>query len=79
MRRREFVTLLGGVAAAPPRMAYAQQTASPVIGFLSSLAPRDLNFVTPAFHEGLNGAGFVEGRNVSIVVATNPKFGGCLP
>jgi len=56
----------GGATAMWPLMAHAQQTASPVIGFLSSLAPRDLNFVTPAFHEGLNGAGFVEGRNVSI-------------
>jgi putative tryptophan/tyrosine transport system substrate-binding protein len=66
MRRREFVTLLGGTAAARPVMAYAQQTATPVIGFLSSLAPSDLIFVMPAFHEGLNGAGFIEGRNVSI-------------
>ena len=66
MRRRDFISVLGGATAMWPLMAHAQQTASPVIGFLSSLAPRDLNFVTPAFHEGLNGAGFVEGRNVSI-------------
>jgi putative ABC transport system substrate-binding protein len=65
MRRREFVGLLGG-AAIWPGAAHAQQPPMPVIGFLSSLAPRDLNLVTPAFHEGLSGAGFVEGRNVSI-------------
>jgi putative tryptophan/tyrosine transport system substrate-binding protein len=38
----------------------------PVIGFLSSLGPSDLNLVLPAFREGLNGAGFVEGRNIAI-------------
>jgi ABC-type uncharacterized transport system substrate-binding protein len=65
MRRREFVGLLGG-AAIWPRAAHAQQPPMPVIGFLSSLAPRDLNFVTPAFHEGLSAAGFVEGRNVAM-------------
>src|SRR5262249_24978258 len=65
MRRREFVGLLGGTAIWP-RAALAQQPPRPVIGVLSSLAPRDLNFVAPAFHEGLSGAGFVEGRNVAI-------------
>jgi len=38
----------------------------PVIGFLSSLAPNDLNLIVPAFREGLNGTGFVEGRNIAI-------------
>ena len=56
--------MLGGATATWPLRAHAQQ--NPVIGFVSSLAPRDLNFVMPAFHEGLNDAGFVEGRNVSI-------------
>ena len=65
MRRREFVGLLGG-AAIWPRSVLAQQPPMLVIGVLSSLAPRDLNFVAPAFHEGLSGAGLVEGRNVSI-------------
>jgi len=60
MRRRDFISVLGGATATWPFMAHAQQTTNPVIGFLSSLAPRDLNFVTPAFHEGLNSAGFVE-------------------
>jgi putative tryptophan/tyrosine transport system substrate-binding protein len=65
MRRRDFVTLLGGTAAWP-LAARAQQGATPVIGFLSSLASSDMNLVVPAFHEGLNGAGFVEGRNIGI-------------
>ena len=57
------MTLLGG-AAAWPLVARAQ--AMPVIGFLSSLAHTDLGLVIPGFHEGLNGAGFVEGRNIAI-------------
>jgi len=65
MNRREFIALLGG-AAAWPLAARAQQPALPVIGFLSSLAPSDLNIVVSAFHEGLNGTGLVESRNVAI-------------
>ena len=66
MRRREFMTLVGGGAAVWPLAARAHQTAIPVIGFLSSLAHSDLGLVIPGFHEGLNGAGFVEGRNIAI-------------
>jgi putative tryptophan/tyrosine transport system substrate-binding protein len=66
MRRREFITLLGGGVAAWPLTARTQQPAMPVLGFLSSLAPSDLSFVMPAFHEGLNGMGLIEGRNVTI-------------
>ena len=66
MRRREFMTLVGGGAAVWPLAARAQQTAIPVIGFLSSLAHSDLGLVIPGFHEVLNGAGFVEGRNIAI-------------
>ena len=57
--------LVVGAAATWPLAARAQ-SAMPVIGFLSSLAPTDLGLVIPGFHEGLNGVGFVEGRNIAI-------------
>ena len=66
IRRREFMTLLGGAAAAWPMAARAQQPAMPVIGFLSSLAPSDLGLVVPGFYQGLNEVGFIEGRNIAI-------------
>ena len=66
MRRREIITLLGGVTAAWPLAARAQQPALPAIGFLSSLSSSDFNLVAPAFLEGLNGTGFVDGRNITI-------------
>ena len=66
MRRRDFIARIAGSSAAWPLAANAQQPTIPVIGFLSSLAPSDLIFVMPAFHEGLNEMGFVEGRNITI-------------
>jgi ABC-type uncharacterized transport system substrate-binding protein len=65
LKRREFITLLGGAAAAWPLAARAQQP-MPVIGFLSSLAPRDLTHVLPAFQQGLDRTGFLEGRNIVV-------------
>ena len=57
MRRRHFITLLGGAAAALPLAVRAQQPAKPAVGFLSSLSPGELTFVMPAFHQGLKRVG----------------------
>jgi putative tryptophan/tyrosine transport system substrate-binding protein len=66
MRRREFVTLLGGTAAAWPLAAPAQQPAMPVIGYLSARTPGDSVEVLAEFRRGLAETGFVEGQNLAI-------------
>src|SRR5215470_1444247 len=66
MRRREFISLLGGAAVAFPVLARAQPANLPLVGFLNSASANTYRFNADSFREGLAQAGFVEGRNVRI-------------
>src|SRR6266481_4257225 len=67
MRRRELIILLlPGAMIAAPRALRAQQKAMPVIGFLGSTSPGELEPWLPAFREGLSETGYIEGQNVAI-------------
>jgi putative tryptophan/tyrosine transport system substrate-binding protein len=66
MRRREFLTLVGGATAAWPLAARAQPAAMPVIGCLHSGSPKAFERVVAAFRKGLNDTGYVDGQNMTI-------------
>src|ERR1700686_811490 len=67
MRRRDFIRVIGGTAAAWSLAAHAQQSAMPVIGFLNTLSPNNMaTNVMDEFRQGLKEAGFVDGQNVRI-------------
>lgn len=66
MKRRAFLALLGGAAASLPLVAYAQQSATPAIGFLGSGFPSDQVNLLAATRDGLKEAGYIEGQNLAI-------------
>src|SRR5713226_2366961 len=67
LKRREFVTLLGGVAAAWPLAAHSQQQQMTVIGYLDHRSPEAIADLLHAFRQGLKEAGFIEGENVAVL------------
>jgi putative ABC transport system substrate-binding protein len=66
MKRREFITLIGGAAVSWPRAARAQPAAMPIVGFLSSRSPTESEVHAAAFRRGLSETGFVPGQSVAV-------------
>ena len=66
MKRREFMSLIGGAAAVWPLAARAQQKAIPVVGYLMSRGPNDAAHLAAAFRRGLRDGDFIDGQNVRI-------------
>jgi putative ABC transport system substrate-binding protein len=66
MNRRQATAFIGGTLAAWPLAAHAQQSAKPVIGFLSSVSQAQTRHMVAAFQRGLGETGYVDGRNVVI-------------
>src|SRR3990172_7393062 len=82
MRRRDFITLLGGAAASSTlclRAAHAQQAGVPVIGFLHNGSPEAYASPMAAFRKGLSDTGYVEGQNVAIEYRWAHNDNGRLP
>jgi putative ABC transport system substrate-binding protein len=79
MRRRDFMTLVGGAAAALPLAVRAQQSAMPTVGFLRSSSFADVPHWVAAFRQGLKEAGFVEGQNMAIEFRSAENQPGRLP
>ena len=80
VKRREFITLLGGAAAAWPVAAGAQQT-MPVLGFLGALSPEGFNEPMRGFRQGLRESGFIEAENLRRIPvggkSNRPATGAC--
>jgi ABC-type uncharacterized transport system substrate-binding protein len=66
MRRREFITLFGGAAAAWPLATHAQQIKLPTVGFLTSRTPKQAEYLIAALRDGLRQSGYIEGQNLAI-------------